>query len=159
MPSALIRPSTLSARLTSDAGLGLFRFAESLRCHQRQEQTLMFYEHVVELPDEMPGQLLLVGLLGDDRLPRPPEFVHEAGERYDEGLAEQRRLRTEVAEQQVFGDARGLGDFTRRGAAVVLAGEQGSGGVEQKLARRATGPSRCGRHLRLSGGRSLRHEF
>ena len=90
----------------------------------------------------MSSQLLLVGLLGDHRLPGPAEFVDEAREGQHECLAEQRRLRTEVAEQQVFGDAGGLGDFTRRGAAIVLAGEEGSGGVEQKPARLATGPAR-----------------
>jgi hypothetical protein len=49
---------------------------------------LVLHEHVIELPDEMPGEVLFVGLLGDDRLPGAAEFVDEAGERQDEGLAE-----------------------------------------------------------------------
>src|ERR1700756_423080 len=125
-----------------DAGVGLFLLAQTLRGHECQEQTLVLDEHVVELPDEMPGQLLLLGVLRYQRLPCPAEFVDEAGEGYDEGLAEQRRLRTEVAKQQVLGDAGGLGDLARGGAAVVLAGEEGPGGVEQEFARRATGAPR-----------------
>src|ERR1700758_1705955 len=89
---------TLAADLTEhrerppdlgDAGLGLFLLAQGRRGHQRQEKTLMLDEQVVELPDELPGQLLLLGLLGDDRLPRSAEFVDEAGEGQDEGLAKQ----------------------------------------------------------------------
>ena len=60
----------------------------------------MFDEHVVELPDEMAGQLVFVGLLGDDRLPRPAEVVDEAGEGNDQGFAEQGGLRAEVTEEQ-----------------------------------------------------------
>ena len=101
----------------------------------------MFDEYVVELSDETPGQLLLAGLIRNDRLSRPAEIVDEAGEGHDEGLTEQRRLRTEVTEQQVFGDAGGLSDFPCRGAAVVLPGEEGARGIEQKLTRGATGPS------------------
>ena len=61
----------------------------------------------------------------------------------------------------MFGNACGLGDFTRRGAAVVLAGEQVAGGGEQKLAGGAARPTRTlGRRLRvglLFGGGSLGH--
>ena len=162
MPSALISAEHRECPPdVGDAGVSHLLLAQSLRCHERHEQALVFDEHVVELPDEMPGQLLLVGLLGDDRLPRPAEIVDEAGEGKDEGLAEQRRLRAEVTEEQVFGDAGGLGDFTRRGAAVVLAGEEVAGGVEQESPRRATGPARrLSRRLcrrLLLGRRSLGH--
>ena len=109
----------------------------------------MFDEHVVELRNEKPSQLLLVGLLGDHRLPGPAEFVDEVHEGHHECLAEQRRLRPEVAEQQVFGDAGGLGDFTGGGAAIVLAGEECPGGVEQKSAGLAAGPSHRGEGSRL----------
>ena len=102
----------------------------------------MFGEHVVELPDEVPRQLVLVGLLGNDRLPRPAEFIDEAGEGKDERLAEQGRLRAELPEEQVLGDAGGLGDLTRGGAAVVLAGEEVAGGVEQEPPWLATGAAR-----------------
>src|ERR1700739_3103117 len=63
-----------------NAGVEHFLLTQRLRCHQRQEETLAIYGAVVEPPDEMPGQLLLAGLLGDHRLPRPAEFVDEAGE-------------------------------------------------------------------------------
>ena len=102
----------------------------------------MFYEHVVELRDEMPCELLFVGLLGDDRPPRSAEFVDEAGKGEDEGFAEQGRLRTEVAEEQVLRDAGGPRDLTRSRAAVVLTGEEVACGVEQESARRAAGPAR-----------------
>ena len=63
----------------------------------------------------------------------------------------------------MLGNACGLRDFTRGGAAVVPMGEKGSGGVEQKSTRRATGPpSRRGRHfcrVLLRDGRSLGHGF
>src|SRR5580698_4899802 len=61
----------------------------------------------------------------------------------------------------MFGNACGLGDFARRRAAVILAGEQVAGGREQKLAGGAAGPTRgLGRRLSvglLFGGRSLGH--
>ena len=90
----------------------------------------MFHEHVVELSDEVAGQLVFVRLLGDNRLPRPAEVVDEAGEGNDHGLAEQGGLRAEVAEEQGFDDAGGLSDLAGGGAAVVLAGEEVAGGVE-----------------------------
>ena len=100
-----------------------------------KQQPLVFDEDVVELPDEAPRHFLFVGLLGDHRLPRAAEVVDESGERQDEGFPEQPRFRTEVAEQQMLGNACGFGDFTCRGAAVVLAGEEVAGGGEQKLSR------------------------
>jgi hypothetical protein len=63
-----------------------------------------------------------------------------------------------MAEQEVLGDARGLCDFTRRRAAVILAGEKVAGGVEEESARGAAG-STLGRDLilgRTSRGRSHR---
>ena len=61
----------------------------------------------------------------------------------------------------MLGNACGFSDFTCRGAAVVLAGEQVAGGGEQKLARGAARPTRPrGRGLRVGvfcGGRSLGH--
>ena len=61
----------------------------------------------------------------------------------------------------MLGNACGLSDFTRRRAAVVLAGEQVAGGGEQKLPRRTARPARPrGRGLRVGvfcGGRSLGH--
>ena len=122
----------------------------------------MFGNHVVEVLDEMPGQFVFVGLLGDDRLPRSAEFVDEARERKDEGFPEQSGLRAEVAEEEVLADSCGLGDFTRRGAAVVLAGEQFAGGIEQKSPRLAAGPADCCRRIcrgPLLGGRLLGHDY
>ena len=106
----------------------------------------MFDEHVVELPDEEPRQLFLVGFLGNDGLPRLTESVDEVRERQHQGFPKQSGLRAEVTEEQVFADAGGLGDLARGGAAVILAGEQRSGGVEQKSPRLAAGPA--GRHVR-----------
>ena len=40
----------------------------------------MLDEYVVELPYELPRQLLFVGLLGYDGLPRPAEVVDEVRE-------------------------------------------------------------------------------
>ena len=114
-----------------DARVGDLLLAERLRRDKRQQETPVLDEHVVELPDELPGQLLFVGLLGNDGLPRPAEVVDEVRERQHEGLPEQAGLGAEVAEQQVLGDAGGLGDLARRGAAVVLPREQLAGGVEQ----------------------------
>ena len=92
MPSALIWPSTVSARrMSAMPASAISSSLSALGRHQRQQQTLMFDEHVVELPDEMSGQLLFVGLFGDDRLPGLAEFVDEAGERQHEGFAEQCR--------------------------------------------------------------------
>ena len=126
-----------------DAGLSPLLLAQNLRCQECYDQTSMFDEYVVELADEMPGQLVLVGLLRDDRLPRPAELVDEAGEGKDQGFAEQSRLRAEVTEEQIFIDTGGLGNFARRRAAVVLAGEEVARGVKQESPRRATGAARC----------------
>src|SRR5271170_1657730 len=101
----------------------------------------MFGNHVVELLDEMPGQFFLVGLLGDDRLPRSAEFLDEACERKDECFPEQSGLGAEVAEEKVLTHSGRVGDFTRRGAAVVLAGEQSAGGIQQESPRLAAGPA------------------
>ena len=84
----------------------------------------MLDEQVVQVTDELRGQLLLVGRVGIDRLPRLREIVDEARERNDERLAEERGLRAEVTEEQVFGDAGRLGDLASRRAAVVLTSEQ-----------------------------------
>src|SRR5258705_9591336 len=101
----------------------------------------MFDQYVVELPDEKPGQLFFVGLIGDDGLPRLAESVDEARERQHEGFPKQAGLRTEVTEQQVLADSGRLGDFARRGAAVVPTGEQLASGIEQKPPRLAAGPA------------------
>jgi len=91
----------------------------------------MLNEYVVELPYELPRQLLFVGFLGHDGLPRPAEVVDEVREGQYEGFPEQAGLGAEVAEQQIFAHPCGLGDLARRGAAVVPPGEQLAGGVEQ----------------------------
>ena len=91
-----------------DAGVGDLLLAERLGCHQRQQQALMFDEHVVELPDEMAGQLLLVGLLGDDRLPRPAEFSTKSVNGKTRASRNSAGLGAEVAKQQILGDACGL---------------------------------------------------
>ncbi len=99
MPSALIWPRRASALPNvGDAGVSHLLLAQSLRCQEGNDEAPMLDEHVVELPDEMPGQLFLVCLLGDDRPPRPAEFVDEGGEGKDKGFAEQGRLRAEVTE-------------------------------------------------------------
>ena len=46
--------------------------------HRVITQTAVLDEQVVELTDEPPSQVLLVGLLGDDALPRLAEVVDEA---------------------------------------------------------------------------------
>jgi hypothetical protein len=110
----------------------------------------VFDEYVVELADEKPGQLLFVGFLGDDGLPRLAESVDETGEGQYQGFPKQPGLRSEVTKQKVFADSGGLGDFARRGAAVVAAREQRASGVEQKSPRLAAGPADrrlCGRPL------------
>ena len=56
----------------------------------------MLDEHVVEASDEMPGQLIFVGLLGDDFPPGQAEFVDKAGEGNHQGFAEQGCLRAEI---------------------------------------------------------------
>ena len=121
----------------------------------------MFHEHVVELSDEMAGQLVFVRLLGDDRLPRPAEVVDEAGEGNDHGLAEQGGLRAEVTEEKGFGDASSLSDLAGGGTAVVLTGEEDAGGIKQESPGLASGTARrpgrcCCRHA-LIGRRSLGH--
>ncbi len=155
MPSAPIWLSRVSARLMS--AMPVSASSSSLRVcggHERQQQPLVFDEEVVELPDEAPSQLLFVGLLVDDSVPRAAEVVDEFGERQDQGFAEQPCLRAEVAEQQMLGNACGFGDFTRRRAAVVLAGEQVTGGGEQKLPRGAPRPART-----LGWGLGLGRQF
>src|ERR1700751_5652264 len=94
----------------------------------------MLDEYVVELSDEKPGQLLFVGFLGNDGLPRLAEAVDEACEGQHEGFPEHPGLRAEVTEQQVLADSGRLGDFARRRAPVVATGKQLAGGVEQKSA-------------------------
>ena len=67
--------------------------SSSLRASEAKSVTYeapMLHEHVVELSDELAGQFLFVGLLGDDRLPRPPEIVDEAGEGKRRGLSRNR---------------------------------------------------------------------
>src|ERR1700761_4898310 len=95
----------------------------------------MLDEHVIELPHEMPRQLLFIRLLGNDGPPRLAESVDEAGERQHEGFPKQAGLRAEVTKQQVLADSGGLGDFARGGAAVIAAGEQPAGGIEEKASR------------------------
>ena len=89
------------------------------------------HQHVVQSADELPGELFLVGLLGDDGLPRLAEIIDEVRERQHERFAEQSGLRAEMAEEQILGDTGGLGDLAGRGAAVILAREQFSCRVEQ----------------------------
>ncbi len=120
--------------------------AEPVRRDERQQKAPVLDEYVVELPDEKAGQLLFVGLLGNDGLPRLAESVDEAGEGQHEGLPKQAGLRAEVTEQQVFADSGRLCDFARRGAAVIAAGEQRASGIEQKASRLAARPA--DRHLR-----------
>ena len=122
----------------------------------------VFDEDVVKVHDELPGQLFLVGLFRDHRAPRPAEFVDEAGEGQDESLAEQGRLRSEVAEQQVFGHACRDGDLTGGGAAVILAGEEVTRGIEQQPTWLTAGPAgRRSRRRRLGAlrGQSIGHGF
>ena len=93
MPSAPIWLSTVSARLMSAMPVSASSSSLSVWArHECQEQALVFDEDVVELADEAPRQLLFVGLLGDDSIPRAPEVVDEFGERQDEGFAEQALL-------------------------------------------------------------------
>jgi len=87
-------------------------------------------QHVIEAADEVPGQFLLVGVLGDQGLPCAAEILDEIGERRHQRLVEQPGLGAEVPEQQVLGDARRIGDLSGGGAAVILAGEQVSRGIQ-----------------------------
>ena len=138
MPSALIWPRR--AQRPSDIGdAGTFDLvvAEAIGCDERQQQALVLDQDVVEVSDELPRQLLFVGLFGDDGLPCLTEVVDEVRERQTRASRNKTGLRAEVAEEQVFADAGGLGDLAGGGAAVILAGEQFTGGVEQQRARLA----------------------
>src|SRR4051794_5540926 len=53
--------------------------AEPVRRDEGQQEAPMLDEDVVELSDEQPGQLLLVGFLGNNGLPRLSESVDEVG--------------------------------------------------------------------------------
>ena len=101
----------------------------------------MFDEQVVQLSDELARQLLLVGLLGDQRHPGFAEAVDEAREGNNERLAKERGFRTEVTEQQVLRDAGCLGDLAGRRAAVVLTREQFTSSIEEQPSRLASRPS------------------
>ena len=109
----------------------------------------------------MAGQFVFVGLLGNECLPLEGELVDDAREREHQRLPKQSGLGAEVPEQQVFGDACAFGDLARCGAAIVLAGEQLTGGVEQQPARLAAGAAGglSGRLRRAPacGRSSLRH--
>jgi hypothetical protein len=72
----------------------------------------MFDDHVVDAFDEMARQLVFVGLLGNDRLPRRRELVDDARERENERLTKQSCFRAEMPEEEVFGDACALGDLS-----------------------------------------------
>ena len=97
----------------------------------------MLDDHVVDLFDEMASQFVFVGVFGNKRLPLQRELVDDVRERKYQRLPEQSGLGAEMPEEQIFGDACAFGDLTRRRAAVVLAGEQLTGGVEQEPARLA----------------------
>ena len=144
MPSALIPAEHLERSPdVGDPGSVDLLLAEPIRRDERQQKAPMFDENVVELTDEMPGQLLLVGFLGDDGLPRLAEIVDEVREREHERFSEQSGLRPEVAKQQILADSGRLGDFTRRRAPVVLAGEKIASGVQEQSSRLAAGPAGC----------------
>jgi len=98
----------------------------------------------------VPGQVLLIGLLGHHRLPGGAEVVDEADERLHQRLVEQAGLGPEIAEQQVLGDPGRLGDLLGGGAAVILAGEQLSRSVQQQSTGFAAGPP-GGRRSRRRG--------
>ena len=83
----------------SDASLHRFFLAQGLRGQERHAEASMLDEHVVQLPDEMPGQLVFVGLFRDDGPPRLGELIDEAYKRNDKGFTEQGCLRAEVAEE------------------------------------------------------------
>ena len=138
----------------ADSGIGQLLFAHRLRSPQREDEPAVLDEQVVQPADELRGQLLLVGFLGNDRHPRLAEVVDETREGHDERLAKERGLRTEVAEQQVLGDAGRLRDLLRGRAAVVLPREELPSRVEQQPTRLTPGPARrLALRGRLRGGR------
>src|SRR5690242_12213046 len=87
---------------SSDVGdaraLDLF-LAEPVRCHEGQQQTFVSHQHVVQLADELLCKFLLVGLLGNDGLPRLAETIYEVRERQYEGFTEEAGLGAEMAEE------------------------------------------------------------
>ena len=61
----------------------------------------MVQKDVVELSDELSGQVLLVGVLGNNRLPRLSESIDEAGKGSNKGFAKQGCFGAEIAERAI----------------------------------------------------------
>ena len=80
MPSALIWPSRECPPDVGNAGVSHFLLAERLRRQERHKETPVFYEHVVELPDEWRASSSSPVSSGTTELPRSAEFVDEVGE-------------------------------------------------------------------------------
>ena len=82
-----------------DARVGDLLLAERLGGDQRQQQAPVLDDHVVDLFDEMAGQFVFVGLLGNERLPLQRELVDDARERKYQRLPEQSGLGAEMPEE------------------------------------------------------------
>ncbi len=125
-----------------DARLGDLLVAERLRCHKRQQQASMLDDDVVELFDEMARQFAL------RRSPRerpPATSCANSSTKLVNGRTSASRnspaFEPKCRKSRYSVTPAALGDLARGGAAVILAGEQFAGGIEQKSTRFAAGPA------------------